>query len=263
MILAFFRKAQHLSLDIVFGAVILLRFFSQELSVSPSWAAYFLLAASIWLIYTVDHLRDARKAVQSSRARYQFHLRHEKILKRIILLITVISSILAVYVNQAILFGGIVLVALSGVYLLIHQFLSSIGLKELYVAMVYTIGILLVPFIIAETVRWDMMMLLFLLTYANLIIFSWFEKEEDKADNFNSIATQLNDSRLEVVIFCILSLGLALSFQMNLSRVSVYFFSGFAIYAVICINRKWSRVDLRYRAIGDGVFLIPILFEWI
>ena len=71
-----YRTAQILSIDIVIGAVILLRFFCAYFDVSPGWEVYVMLGGTVWLIYTADHLRDAEKTVQSKRERYLFHRRN-------------------------------------------------------------------------------------------------------------------------------------------------------------------------------------------
>ena len=68
-----YRTAQILSIDIVIGVVILLRFFCVQFGVAPGWEVYTLLGGVVWLIYTADHLRDAESKIKSSRERYLFH----------------------------------------------------------------------------------------------------------------------------------------------------------------------------------------------
>lgn len=263
MLTSLYRKAQYLSLDIVLGAVILLRFFSNQLQVEISVFIYLLLAGSVWLIYTIDHLRDARHAKNSKRGRYQFHDKNEKWLKVAIAIIILLCTYGVFQIELDLLISGSLIIVLSGIYLLIHQHLSKRGLKECYVALIYTIGILIAPFTALKSIEWDVAWLLFLLTLSNLILFSWFEQSEDEADEFNSIATIMDSSTMNRIILVLLSLGLASTILMEFNTITIYFLIAFVIYASLFINKNWSGQHFRYRTIGDGVFLFPILLTLI
>lgn len=263
MLAEIYRRAQYLSLDIVLGAVILLRFFSSILSVYPSWSVYVLLGSSVWLIYTIDHLRDASKAQNSDRGRYQFHSKHSKSLKVVIGMVLITCLICLFYTSPIILVAGCTLVILSGVYLLIQHLLAKWGMKELYVSIIYTSGILLAPFVLAENVLFEVFFLLLLLTFLNLILFSWFEKADDEADGFKSIATTFSDYWLQRLILIAISVGISFSFLLETSNFSLYFLVAFMAYAFLFLARKRVRKNHLYRVIGDGIFLLPILFEWL
>jgi len=257
-----FRVAQILSLDIVIGAVILLRFFCAQMGVTPSWQVSVLLGGAIWLIYTADHLRDAEKSPKSTRERYRFHQRHKGKLTRACVLVFLCMIPFVLFVPIIVTLGGILLATLSFVYLLIQHRLSATFSKECYVALVYTLGILMVPMLLTQSFRFDLVLLLFLLTFLNLIIFSWFEKKDDEQDGFKSIATELEPKQLEKLILILLALGLSMTI-INLSLVSLFFFVGFSIYACMVLRPSLFRKHAMYRVIGDSVFLLPILFEWL
>jgi len=261
MLKALYRKAQYLSLDIVLGAVILLRFFSSQLSVELSIYVYALLAGSVWLIYTIDHLRDAKKSKVGGRARYTFHLKHYRVLRITTVVVLLIMVLLLFFVETSILLSGLILAGLAGIYLLLQSHLSRRGLKEVYVAIVYSVGILLAPFTMRGEVHWDLIWLLFLLTVSNLILFSWFEGKEDLSDGFDSIATVLKNGTMERVILFVLSLGIASILLMQFSLITCYFLFAFILYTFLFIRKKWSMQYYRYRTIGDGVFLLPLVFD--
>lgn len=263
MLRTLYQKAQYLSLDIVAGAIILLHFFAQQLEAEVSLFAYVLLGGSVWLIYTLDHLKDAKLAFNSGRERYQFHLENEKWLKIMMILVVIICVYGVFQIDHNLLLTGSLLALLSVLYLLTHSILSKKGIKESYVALIYTLGILIAPFTYSGTVQWSLVWLLFLLTLSNLILFSWYEKEEDKMDSFYSIATVLNGKVLERIILILLSLGLASTLLIGFSMLTVYFLVAFSIYSFLFTHPNWSRERLRYRAIGDGVFMLPILFMWV
>ncbi|MEM6734722.1 MAG: hypothetical protein AAF620_01515 [Bacteroidota bacterium] len=258
-----YRKAQYLSLDIVLGAVILLRFFSNTLVVNPPIVVYFLLGSSVWIVYTIDHIRDAKKAKICSRHRYQFHLRNEKNLRIIVLVFIVVCIGMTFYIRLSILISGMLLVGFSGIYLLVQDILAKNGLKEFYVALIYTLGILIVPFVLKGLFELKIFISLFLLSYANLIIFSWFEKGEDISDGFTSLATYVSGSVLQKIILGIISLGISISISTDLTKTGIFFLAGFFVYAALFLQDKWSCRNDRFRTIGDGIFLMPILYEWL
>lgn len=263
MLTEVYRRAQFLSLDIVIGAVILLRFFSNLLSVEPSWSVYVLLAGAVWLIYTIDHLRDASKVKGSERNRYRFHLKYGKVLVIACVLVAILSMISLYYTSPIIIIAGALLALLSAVYLLIQHLLSNWGMKELYVAIIFTSGILLAPFVMSETIRFDVFLLLLLLSFSNLVLFSWFEKEEDNQDGFKSVATTMSESSIQKLILLLLSVGIAFSITIEFSEVSLYFLVSFGLYSYLFIDHKRAKRLSIYRTIGDGIFLIPIIFEWL
>lgn len=257
-----YRTAQVLSIDIVIGAVILLRFFCAQFEVSPGWEVYVLLGGAVWLIYTADHLRDAEKSVKSNRERYVFHRKNKRSLVAVAVSVLLLLLPLIFFIPVILFLGGLALTVFSFVYLLIQHRLSRFLSKEVYVALVYSAGVLMVPFFLGQVFRWDILLLLVLLTYANLGIFSWYEREEDTVDGFRSIATELASKQLEKTQLILIITGLSISI-LTLELVATYFTIGFAIYILMMIYPSWFRVNHRYRAIGDGVFLLPILFEWL
>lgn len=257
-----YRTAQILSIDIVIGVVILLRFFCAQFQVDPGWQVYVLLGATVWLIYTSDHLRDADQSKNSRRERYVFHRRHRKTLT-VILIIVLISIIpLVFFIPYMIFLVGIALATLSFVYLLIQHKLSRWLSKELYVALVYSIGILMVPMFLSKSFDLTTIVLLCLLSFINLTLFSWYEKNEDLNDGFKSIATQMRADTLERMMLLLTALGLAISF-VSFDRIHIYFLIGFLVYALMILQPHFFRKNKRYRSVGDGIFLLPILFEWL
>ncbi|WP_424962952.1 hypothetical protein [Ekhidna sp.] len=257
-----YRTAQILSIDIVIGVVILLRFFCVQFAVTPGWEVYVLLGGVVWLIYTADHLRDAEQSIRSSRERYLFHRDHRKPLVIVAGIVLLVLSILIFFIPLVIFLGGFALAVFSFIYLLMQHRLSRFLSKELYVALVYSAGILMIPFLLSQTYSWDVFLLMVLLTFVNLSLFSWYEREEDIKDKFQSIATELNGKRLEQIMLLLISIGLAIAIP-SINIITIYFIAGFVIYALMIIFSDWFRLNHRYRAIGDGVFLLPIIFEWL
>lgn len=257
-----YRLAQILSLDIVIGVVILLRFFCAQLGLSPEWEVYVLLGATVWLIYTVDHLRDAEISKHSTRARYVYHRENRKQLIVVCIVILICILPLLFFIPKVVFLGGLALAIFSLIYLLVQHKLSALLSKELYVAMIYSLGILMIPNLLSKALDLVSFILLFLLTFTNLILFSWFERKEDENDGFESIATRVDEKKLEKVILILICIGLSLAI-LNFNMIHAYFLTGFSLYVLMYLFPKNFRKDHRYRTIGDGVFMMPILFEWL
>ena len=257
-----YRFLQLLSIDIVIGVVILLRFFCAQFQVHAGWEVYVLLGGTVWLIYTLDHLRDAKQAKESVRERYVFHRKHRRVLVVVSAIVLILMIPLLLYIPHVIFLGGAGLALFSVIYLLIQDRLSNYLSKELYVAVVYSLGILMVPMLLSQTFHPNTFVLLFLLTFINLIVFSWYEKQDDETDGFQSIATQLQSVGIERLIVVLLAAGLSLAL-LAFNMIHVYFIIAFVVYASIFLNPNWYKHHQRYRTIGDGVFLLPILFEWL
>ncbi len=262
MIRRLYSTAQLLSLDIVIGVVILLRFFCAQLEIQVTWHVYFLLASTVWLIYTLDHIQDADKAPKAKRGRYIFHRRHKSILIIVAICLIFLMIPFAFFIPLAILLGGLLLGLLSLVYLLVQSKLPKYFSKELYVAIVYSTGILLVPIIMGQSFQWDILVLLILLSFTNLILFSWFEEKEDASDGFNSLATEVGGKRLEKLTLLLISVGFSLSI-IKWDVIHVFFLIAFSMYVMMVLFPVWFKKNERYRSLGDSVFLFPILFEWL
>ncbi len=262
MLSSTYKTFQNLSLDIVAGAVILLRFFSSQLSVETPFMAYVLLGGSVWIIYTIDHLKDSKRAKVGSRARYQFHLQYQRPLAGVIIMVLLICLVGIFLIPSEMLLPGGLIFLLSAVYLGLHRLLANWGLKEAYIALIYTCGVLITPFALAKCVQWDIFWLLFLLTLSNLLLFSLIERKEDSDDGFDSIATVFSKEQVDRILVVVLSVGLTTLLLGELTVVRGYFLCAFVLYGSLLANQEWARKAQRYRILGDGVFLIPILLAW-
>lgn len=247
-----------LSLDVVGGALVLLYFFSSYLGIAPSWTLYVLLGSNVWMIYTVDHLRDAAKS--TLRPRYQIHQTHRRTLLFLLCLMASLIVSLLFFIETKVLIGGAVLGASSIGYLSTHEWLAKRGLKELYVALVYTTGILLVPYVMVDELPLTLFFLLLVLTYSNLILFSWYEHDEDVRDRFDSIATVWGVDKVERLLVLLLAIGLSVAFLMPFALLSFYFVIAFLTYFILLTGTRKGEWGPAFRIIGDGIFLVALFF---
>lgn len=265
MIIRFYKTLQHLSIDIVIGAVVLLHFFSKPFEVDLDWTMYLVLGITVWLIYTADHLQDATRVMDSTRARYTFHLKYKALLIVAGSLMTIVATISLFFLPQEVLLLGSLLFGLCVFYLIFQSKLAPKGMKELYVSAIYALGILLAPISLSGSFLIHPFVILIILAFANLIIFSWFELEDDRKDSILSIATVLGKKGTEKLILIVASVGLSVGVAgiEHAPNHSLYFIAALILYAILLLNPQWSKKNERYRLIGDGAFVLPIFFEWL
>jgi hypothetical protein len=137
---------QVLSLDICIGVIGSGAFAKTFLraSMKPVW--WFLLPASVWVIYTADQLMDARKVgARSVNVRHKFHFDHFKILA---LIAAVTCCILAfLYLREMVFIGGFMMGGLAVMHILIAYWGKVRFGKEISVAVIYACGVWFAPFL--------------------------------------------------------------------------------------------------------------------
>jgi hypothetical protein len=262
-----YRYLNLLSLDIAAGAVAGACYFARILEVQVRMYALASLGLTVWIIYTADHLLDARKIPgQASTERHRFHQRNFRTLLVAVILAALADFILILFIRKMVLYGGVLMLVIVSLYLLLNRRLAR--LKEVVVALLYCSGVLL-PSLMVTTValqRTDYILFLLFFTTAliNLLMFSWFDREYDVADRHQSFVT-LTGSRQTVVLLqtlfavnaalCIYGLiwapnGVAFTIPLTMN----------AVLALIFVFRRWfSRYD-RFRLLGDAAFLLPFLY---
>lgn len=260
MISEVYKYIRVLSLDIVIGAIILLRFFCLEAQVVIDWPVCVLLAIAIWVIYTVDHIRDSQRAERGDRFRYLFHKRNKPALLLVGALLGLIALFLLPKLSSDVLIGGALLSMLSGLYLLLHHRLGKILSKEMFVAAVYSAGILMVPLLHSGFKHWPYFILLFFASFINLMLFSRYERGRDLSDGFESLATKLSEQCMSTVILAVLAVGMSVAL-LFMNKVGFYFLICFALFFGLFAYPDWFRKQERYRIFGDGIFLLPVFFE--
>ncbi len=264
MLKPFIQAFYYLSIDIIIGAVVLLHFFSKQFEVEISWQVYVLLALVVWLIYTFDHLRDAKKAPKTSRQRYLFHTQHERPIVIAMGIVAIVALAGVFFLPLKLIIGGLILSLFCVFYVFFQKKLALAGWKEGYIALIYSGGIFLAPTVYSGKFEVIPFLLLFSLSGINLLIFSLLEVEEDETDRFSSIAIVLGKRKTERLIFSVFSIGMSVAILTvyNSPLVSVFFTISFLLYGVILLFPRWAKKSNRYRAIGDGVFMLPLFLEF-
>lgn len=266
-----------LSLDVVIGAVIGAKLSSQLLCVHPGAWFFLILALSVWIMYTADHLVDAwRLKDHAHTERHLFHNRNFKLLVIIVLGLSVFDFILVLLkLNQLLIYTGLIIFILTasyfGILTLIKSKRNLILQKELIIAFVYTSGIWAGPISMRNFILHNseiiLLSIFFLLAWADVLLFSVMEEPEDRMDQHHTFATNfgLAKSRnfIHFILFVVFGLSVFLiivsDIEIERQASKLLMLMGFAI---VLMNNfpDFFKYNYRYRYIGELIFWFPLLF---
>jgi 4-hydroxybenzoate polyprenyltransferase len=267
-VLKLYRTINILSLDVALGAVCSAMFFARLLHVAVLPYGLTALGLTVWIIYTADHLRDARAIdKQASSYRHLFHQRYFKILITFLIVAVIIDVIVIFFIRRPVFFSGLALTAVVGGYLIFQRKLFF--LKEFFVAFLYTAGVLLPSVTVAPhaitTLQLGLMLQFFLIALLNLLIFSWFDADRDQQDNLSSFVTRFGKPFTRKLIRILFLMITALNFFQFFSAGQVVALTLMLLMMLILLiifsyPRVFERAET-YRLLGDAIFFLPILFS--
>ncbi|MEO7988298.1 MAG: hypothetical protein ABI663_02075 [Chryseolinea sp.] len=262
-VLRFYRLLNILSIDVAFGAVCSGVFFAHILHADITIYSLISLGLSVWIIYTADHLLDAKKINTSATTnRHRFHQQHFQLLSILVIVTACINAVLLFFIRRPALITGIVLVVLVILYLLIQHSLKF--LKEVFVAVVYTAGVLLPAMSNTEMFwndwRWIVIVQFCLIAFLNLIIFSWFDYENDVQDKRISFVTIFGKKTSQIFIYFLFILSITLCIIAFSFHIETAIFLGMNILLFIMVYfHSYFAQNERYRILGDAIFFLPLL----
>lgn len=255
-----------LSLDVVAGAVTCALFFVKVLQ-STITVSLIPLALTVWIIYTVDHLLDARRIAHPAHsARHRFHQRYHKQLRIAVLLAAALDVVSLFFVSRAVLLGGLFLAVLVILLMVMQRALP--WLREIIVSVLYTCGVLL-PSIaetrISYTLAHSLLFLQFsLVALTNLLVLAWLDRESDFRDGLPSFTLVAGARMTQFLLWtsfvlCML-LTLAQVYYVSFKWPALVVGAMEVILMLIYAGRQRSDRLLVQRMIGDGVFILPVLY---
>lgn len=266
-IISLYRYVNILSLDVAAGAMVCGVFFSRLLNASLLPYSVIVLGLTVWVIYTADHLRDARQiGGEASSARHSFHFSHSRGLWAILVAAVFVDGIIVLLMRKPIIAAGLMLLPVVVIYLLAHRHLG--WAKEMFVAALYTCGVLLPSVSVSSPkLEWQHYVafaIFALLALINLLVLSWFDYPNDVKDRQSSFATTMGRDVTRLMVFILVTL--------NYAGLTLLFFAGFDPGAIIVLSLMntlllviflfpgMSERNNRYRMIGDAVFLLPAIY---
>lgn len=238
-------------------------FFCEEFGVDFSFYEVAALGIAVWLIYILDHLRDAHKLPSPVAPRRKFHSKNLKTLLFISGIMMVIGVIICLNLSEKVLVVGSLVASISAFYLFLSKRID--WFKEFWVALSFSAGVLLIPLI--RTFFSEMTLLVFVmlsvLALINLLLFSWFEKEIDEKEGFRSFASVFSERLVRLTIWLAFIIFLLLNiygWQTALSVQLNFFFSSAGVLFLAIWVLPWFKRRERYRIAGDAIFIVPIVF---
>ncbi|TGN01617.1 LA_0991 family prenyltransferase-like protein [Leptospira yasudae] len=279
---SFFKDAFYywnvLSVDIVCGAVASAWFVSSLLHTQMRTAFWILLPASVWVIYSADHLIDGWKLGENSaNERHAFHYKNRIFLSWI----TMIAAVLCFVCGILFLREWVVNVALIlGIFVFLHVVFSYLQIsffwKECSVSVLYTAGVWFGPILLTQKSAfetWTPCALFFLTALCNSFVNSYMEKEIDRKENVESILKQISPVALKKTVYTLAAIGAAgilFWFRESSEPIlpeSLYLGLGYAIPAGILWLESSFQKNRFYRLFGEGYFIlacIPVLIRrWV
>lgn len=262
-----YRYFNLLSFDIAVGAVAGACYFARILEVTVRPYALASLGLTVWIIYTTDHLLDARKIQGwASTERHRFHQRHFRILAAVVGVACILDFVMILFIRRVVLYGGFMMFAVVVAYLVLHRKLA--WLKEVVAAVLYCAGVLLpsllVTHIMLQSADYVLFALFFVTALINLLMFSWFDREYDQADRHQSFVTLMGARRTFALLLVLFMLNAGLcACGLSTSGYSVAFLIPLlmnGLLALILAFHGWFAQHDRFRLLGDAVFLLPFLY---
>jgi 4-hydroxybenzoate polyprenyltransferase len=262
-----YRIINILSLDIAAGAMICASFFAHQFDVVILPQGLISLGLTVWIIYTADHLLDAKRLRQdASTERHRFHQRHAGILLVMMIIAIAADGIQIYFIRTIVFIAGLWLAFLVGIYFLIQQ--RTGFLKELLGALLYTGGVLLIPLSIKKELPSLLILpvLQFGITaWINLLLFSWIDQRRDEKDEHQSFATSLGQKATKKVLVFLFLVSLSLAIAQgclfrSTVNASIIITLMNAILLLIFLKRDFFEKEDRYRLLGDAVFLLPLVY---
>lgn len=257
-----------LSIDIAVGAVISALFFARILNVHLLPYGVASLAITVWIIYTADHLRDALVIeTTASSQRHRFHQQHFRQLIIMLVVAVVVDLVLILYARKPVFRWGINLSSIVLIYLVIQRYLKF--LKEVFIAVLYTCGVLLPSVTVTEASLHVPHFLLFTqfacVALINLLIFSWYDYETDLADKQRSFATILGKDKTQKIIYAMeLAVPAIWSylFFSNFERLptTIILVMGLLHLVVLHLFNMPKVQRAGYRLAADAIFFLPIFY---
>ncbi len=261
------------SIWVVLGSFTTYSYFALVYGFQPDFQAGVILALSIWVIYTVDHLLDGYKL--KGKAMAKRHQQHYQ-LRGWLMVLVALSSLAAIilvftHLDRNYFTFGFLLLGLTVMHFLINATISNktknrIFLKEVFIALVVTLGFAGLPLAInpsqIDSSLIPIIASFFFINLANLLLFSYFDYESDERSNFLSAAHIYGKdvSRNVAMVLLILSIGIqiylgaiqGLSLAVWLTPISM---AGTLLLLVFVPS--FFQVNDRYRFFGDLIYLYP------
>jgi 4-hydroxybenzoate polyprenyltransferase len=273
--LKLYKLIRILSIDIVAGVVAGSIFAAHIMKTGLPLSYLVVISLTVWLIYMTDHLFDGIKKKGDSA--YEVHRLFYKYRTPVILalLILVIFDFrLAMYTLPPAMIQFGLITGGATIFYLSFNFLwgkepGLFFMKELWIAAIYTFAIWGGPVIYSGNSLhlWQVFIIISygLLVLSNVLIYSYFEINEDKADGEHTFAVDFGQRTAMILIYILLAASaliwitdFLLLRELSIMKAMILFLMNSGLLFVILFADYLKKTSM-YGALSDGVFLFPFL----
>jgi hypothetical protein len=270
-----FQTINILSLDVVAGSMMTGIFACKVLHVELHFWWIMILVLAVWVMYTTDHLLDAwRKKAHASIKRHLFHYKNIRTVLPVWIAIAIACIVLSLMMlEKDIIYLGILLGICILIYFGVIYFnkekRSFFLQKELFIALIYVLGIWLAPIVwYGKNPDGTTLMIianLVLLAWTEGILVSWFELHDDMTDKHMSFTVLFGKKTSKRFICFLLILVFVFSisgifFMSNNPTIRMAFvielMMGLVLALLISLPEVFSKNE-EYRYVGEASFLLP------
>lgn len=269
--MALLRKLHYLNIDTALGAVVLSNFIANILATQLTFWNDLALFSCVAIIYNYDHLNDVSKLDgQPSTRRHQFYQMHYVSLKWFFGALVLLGLASLPFQNREVLLFGSGTMAIVLLYFALLKWLSieHIFFKEVMIAAIYAVGVLLAPIINAQEL-WNLNTgwlfgIVFLIALLNLLAFSYYDQEADQREAYPNIGNFINHHgfySIGLLTYALL-IGLTLfspDFLLNWGAKLTFISMG-TILVFILFQETYFIKNERFRVLGESVFFVPLLY---
>lgn len=264
--------ARIFSIDVVLGACVGNLFIARYLQVSIPILHLLVLALSVWLIYTADHLADAYQVKHPAHSpRHLYHQQHFRAISIAFFILLLLGLVLAFNLPYKTFILGLALSGLVLVYFMLIKAIPSFRYfyKEFLIAFLYTSGIFLSPVSLYDNPISFEILFVFVqyavIALVNLLIFALYEAEMDEKDGHYSFIKSVGKKKaknfvytcLLIVFFSALVPVISIHTDDRLFKIEVLFLLMDSTLICIMALPVFFQKKERYRILGDAVFLFP------
>ncbi|PCJ62796.1 MAG: hypothetical protein COA58_16680 [Bacteroidetes bacterium] len=262
------------SIWVALGSFTSYLFFSRIYDVEPNYLIATGLSLGVWFIYTLDHLLDGIKLKdKASTLRHKEHFEKQGVIKW--LLITVAFTLIVIAFWVPVFYYRFIgmLISLTCIHFVINYWVSSkvkrlLFLKEVFIALIVTIGFSISPCLEIKSLViisdfYPIFGLFFFINLANLMLFSFFDKEADRSTGTLSIAGFYSDTSLRLFIGLSLAISAFLTsylfFGDNMQFLVFILLTSMQVtLLVINVFPAFFKVKDHYRFWGDFIYVYPL-----
>jgi hypothetical protein len=266
----YYKYAHWLSLDVVLGAVLCHCMAARLADTSINWLVIVVLAIVVFCIYLTDRILDNQKAIQQTD-RHLFQNQHKDLLIKIIIGLVIIAFVLLFWLPKAILWFGLGLGVVVGLYLLavfkIKPNSRFVVYKDVFVPIIYSLGVWGTALVLRPKIEWEGYALgvaFWLVVQQSLLSNAYFESfTVEEGESLPIIWGEAKTQVLLKIIFgavlliCIIS-AIVTDNRFALRTAFVLVFMAGSNQWIILNPQKYLE-NTRYRFVLEGVFLMSFM----